>query len=68
MIKLRENDAVRTHRDHNRKSKAQKELNFARDAENKNGFWRYRRCKASRVYVPPLINEKGELALRTMES
>ncbi|KFZ66869.1 hypothetical protein N338_11098, partial [Podiceps cristatus] len=58
-------DAGRNCRNGIRKAKAQMELNLARDVKNnKKGFYRYigqkRQAKES---VPPLVNEKGELAV-----
>ncbi|KFV09259.1 hypothetical protein N339_03103, partial [Pterocles gutturalis] len=56
-------------RDRIRKHKAQMELNLVRDGKNnKKGFYRYiGRRRQSKESVPPLINEKGELASSDME-
>ena len=55
-------------RDGCRNAKAQKELNLARNVKsNKKGFFSYFRQKGQAESVPPLINEKGELASSDME-
>jgi len=50
------------------KAKAQMELHFTRDVKNKKDFCRYpgqkRQAKES---IPPLLNEKGKLAITDME-
>jgi len=62
-------DAVQTCRYETRKAKAQMELNLVMDVKkNKQGFfmgisWK-RQAKES---VPPLVNEKGQLATADME-
>jgi len=59
--------AVQTCRDGMTNVKEQMELNLVRDVENK-GFYRYIGQKTwAKVSVPPLKNEKGELATADME-
>ncbi|KFZ51573.1 hypothetical protein N338_04103, partial [Podiceps cristatus] len=62
-------DAVRNCRDGIRKAKAQMELNLARDVKNnKKGFYRYiGQKRQAKERVPPLVNEKGELAATDAE-
>ena len=62
-------DTVWTCRDGIRKAKAQTELNFAREVKsNKKGFYRYTgQKKQVKESVPPLINEKGEMATTETE-
>ena len=57
-------DPVWTCRDSIRKAKAQIELNLVRDVKNKKkGLYRYRDQKRqAKESIPPLLNEKGELA------
>ncbi|KFZ51818.1 hypothetical protein N338_12594, partial [Podiceps cristatus] len=62
-------DAVRNCRDGIWKVKAQMELNLARDVKNnKKGSYRYTGQKSqAKESVPPLVNEKGELAVIDVE-
>ena len=63
-------DAVFTCRYGIRKAKTQMELHLARHIKNnKKGFYRYI-CQQNQAKesVPPLINEKGELASADMEN
>ena len=51
-----------------RKAKVQMELNLMRDVKNKKGFYRYIGQKRQAMEsVPPLLNEKAELAPTNME-
>ncbi|KFV00708.1 hypothetical protein N339_06110, partial [Pterocles gutturalis] len=52
-----------------RKAKVQMELNLVKDVKNnKKGFYRYiSRGRQAKESVPPLINEKGELASSDMQ-
>lgn len=55
-------------RDGIRKAKAQMELNLARDVKNNKSFFRYiGQKRQAKEIIPPLINEKEELAYSDME-
>ncbi|NXL88334.1 GTF2I factor, partial [Alectura lathami] len=61
-------DAVRICRDRIMKAKAQMELNLVRDVKNNKGFYRYiGQKRQGKESVPPLTNEKGQLASSNME-
>jgi len=49
-------------RDGTRKSKAQTELNLARDVKDKKGFCKYIGRRRAKESVPPLMKGNGELA------
>ena len=59
---------IQTCRDGIKKAKAQMELNLARDVKNNKGFYRYiGRRRQAKESVPPVMNEKGELASSDMK-
>ena len=54
-------------RDGIRKAKAQMELHLARDVKNKSFFRYIGQKRQAKEIIPPLINEKEELAYSDME-
>ena len=54
-------------RDGIRKAKAQMELHLARDVKNKSFFRYIGQKRQAKEIIPPLINEKEELASSEME-